>query len=108
LDDSCQSGTFGSVLFPCLIAAFAIDVSNSILYLVVAELVFVGRRCKIKVMEMRINEPFNEGGVSALNEILVADLKDRGHIVTAQVEAAFRAVPHHLFVPVVSLEEAYT
>lgn len=38
---------------------------------------------------------------------LVADLKRRRYIRTAGVEAAFRAVPRHLFVPNVPLDEVY-
>ena len=43
-----------------------------------------------------------------LHQALVDDLKRRGHITTPQVEAAFRAVSRHLFVPGVSLEHVYS
>jgi protein-L-isoaspartate(D-aspartate) O-methyltransferase len=43
-----------------------------------------------------------------LHQALVARLKSQGHLRTPAVEAAFRAVPRHLFVPGVPLEEAYS
>jgi len=43
-----------------------------------------------------------------LHQALVDDLKRRGHITMPQVEAAFRAVSRHLFVPGVSLEQVYS
>jgi protein-L-isoaspartate(D-aspartate) O-methyltransferase len=46
--------------------------------------------------------------VSVLNMALVDALKDNELIYTPYVEAAFRAVPRHLFVPGVPLEEAYS
>jgi len=45
---------------------------------------------------------------SALRQVLVDELKSKGQINTSQVEAAFRAVPRHLFVPGTPLEEAYS
>ena len=44
---------------------------------------------------------------SALNAALVEELKRRGWIRTPRVEAAFRAVPRHLFVPGVPLDDVY-
>jgi protein-L-isoaspartate(D-aspartate) O-methyltransferase len=43
-----------------------------------------------------------------LQQALVDDLKRRGHITTPQVEAAFRAVSRHLFVPGVALGQVYS
>ncbi len=51
--------------------------------------------------------PDNHSDITALNEALVTRLKDKGLIGTSLVEAAFRAVPRHLFVPEVPLEIAY-
>jgi len=45
--------------------------------------------------------------VSALQRGLVEELKRRNCIRTAAVEAAFRAVPRHLFVPGVPLADVY-
>ena len=45
---------------------------------------------------------------SALRQVLVDELKSKGHINTSRVEAAFRAVPRHLFVPGTPLEEVYS
>jgi protein-L-isoaspartate(D-aspartate) O-methyltransferase len=42
-----------------------------------------------------------------LRGALVDKLRDRGTVPTALVEAAFRAVPRHLFLPGVPLEKAY-
>jgi protein-L-isoaspartate(D-aspartate) O-methyltransferase len=46
-------------------------------------------------------------GVAALRQDLVDELKRAGHIRTLAVEAAFRAVPRHLFLPGEPLEEVY-
>src|SRR5512139_345453 len=46
--------------------------------------------------------------VAALNQALIDDLKKRGLIKTPRIEAAFRAVPRHLFLPGVPLEEVYS
>lgn len=43
-----------------------------------------------------------------LRQVLVDGLKEQGAIRTPEVETAFRAVPRHLFIPDVSLEEAYS
>lgn len=45
--------------------------------------------------------------ISILRETLIDELKAKGHLRSEPVEAAFRAVPRHLFVPGVSLAEAY-
>ena len=44
---------------------------------------------------------------SALHRALVDELVRRGHIARPSVEAAFRAVPRHLFLPDVPLEDVY-
>ena len=44
----------------------------------------------------------------ALNQALVDDLKNRGLIQSPRVEAAFRSVPRHLFLPGIPLEEIYS
>ena len=46
-------------------------------------------------------------GPDALHHALVDQLKSNGYISSASVEAAFRAVPRHLFLPDVALEEVY-
>ncbi len=43
----------------------------------------------------------------ALRDALIARLRRDGHLRSSRVEAAFRSVPRHLFVPEVPLEEAY-
>ncbi len=50
----------------------------------------------------------NGNDVSALHEALVEKLKSMGAISTAVVEAAFRAVPRHLFLPDVELQKVYS
>jgi protein-L-isoaspartate(D-aspartate) O-methyltransferase len=45
--------------------------------------------------------------VSTLHQTLVDKLKNAGCITSAPVEAAFRAVPRHLFLPGVALEQVY-
>lgn len=42
-----------------------------------------------------------------LHQALVDKLRSEGHIQSLAVEAAFRAVPRHLFLPGVALEEVY-
>ncbi len=49
----------------------------------------------------------NSSHVSALNHALVEELKRKRYIRSPQVEAAFRAVPRHLFLPGLPLEEVY-
>lgn len=44
---------------------------------------------------------------ASLNNALIDALKQRGDLLDARVEAAFRAVPRHLFLPAVPLEDAY-
>lgn len=44
---------------------------------------------------------------SALHRALVDELVRQGHIESPAVEAAFRAVPRHLFLPEVPLEDVY-
>jgi protein-L-isoaspartate(D-aspartate) O-methyltransferase len=44
----------------------------------------------------------------ALQQALVDGLKRAGHITTAPVEAAFRAIPRHLFLPGVALDLVYS
>src|SRR5437868_1470793 len=48
-----------------------------------------------------------EDNASALHQALVNKLKKDGTISTPSVEAAFRGVPRHLFLPGVSLDEVY-
>lgn len=48
-----------------------------------------------------------ERNISALHQALVDKLKRMGLIRTPPVEAAFRAVPRHLFLPDVPLEKVY-
>jgi protein-L-isoaspartate(D-aspartate) O-methyltransferase len=43
----------------------------------------------------------------ALHQTLVDQLKSNGYIQSSRVEAAFRAVPRHLFLPGMPLEEVY-
>lgn len=50
----------------------------------------------------------NDTAPLALHQALVDRLMSQGFIHTRPVEAAFRAVPRHLFVPGVPLEEAYS
>ncbi len=50
----------------------------------------------------------NNGNVIGLNQALVDELKAKGYIQTPRVEAAFRAVLRHFFVPGTPLEEVYS
>jgi protein-L-isoaspartate(D-aspartate) O-methyltransferase len=50
----------------------------------------------------------NNSDVLALNQVLIGELKSKGCIQMPHVEAAFRAVLRHLFVPRVPLEEVYS
>jgi protein-L-isoaspartate(D-aspartate) O-methyltransferase len=45
--------------------------------------------------------------ISALHQALVDELKHKGYLYTSPVEAAFRAVPRHLFLPDVAPDEVY-
>ena len=47
------------------------------------------------------------GEINVLHQKLVDELTQRGYITSPGVEAAFRAVPRHLFLPGVPLEEVY-
>jgi protein-L-isoaspartate(D-aspartate) O-methyltransferase len=46
--------------------------------------------------------------IRALHENLIASLKERGELSDPRLEAAFRAVPRHIFLPDLTPEEAYT
>ena len=50
----------------------------------------------------------NPSDPSTLHQAYVDRLKRAGHIRTARVEAAFRAVPRHLFVPGFPLDHVYS
>ncbi len=50
----------------------------------------------------------NNGNANALNQVLVDDLKNRKCIETPEVEAAFRAVLRHHFLPGTPLEIVYS
>ncbi len=58
-------------------------------------------------MEQREPDKNNDNAI-ALNQALVDDLKNRELIHTPRVEAAFRAVLRHFFVPGTPLEEVYS
>ncbi len=47
------------------------------------------------------------GDAPARHRTLIDALRDAGHIATPRVEAAFRAIPRHLFLPDVPLETVY-
>lgn len=48
-----------------------------------------------------------EPNIPAMHRTLVDQLKQSGYMQDARVEAAFRAVPRHLFLPNVALDEVY-
>lgn len=50
----------------------------------------------------------SSSNISALHQALVDQLKKQENIRTARVEAAFRAVPRHLFLPGVALDKVYS
>jgi protein-L-isoaspartate(D-aspartate) O-methyltransferase len=52
--------------------------------------------------------PGDDEGIAHLHRAFVDNLKRAGQIRTAPVEAAFRAVPRHLFVPGFALEDVYS
>ena len=52
--------------------------------------------------------PNQEEKTTALHQKLVTHLKNKGAIRSDSVESAFRNVPRHLFVPHVSIEDAYS
>lgn len=54
------------------------------------------------------SEPENTSQAAALNQALVDDLKKKGWIQTPHVEAAFRSVLRHHFLPGRPLEEVYS
>ena len=58
-------------------------------------------------METLMPDKANESAV-ALNQALVDKLKNQGLIQTPRVEAAFRAVLRHLFLPGMPLDEVYS
>jgi len=47
------------------------------------------------------------GDANTLNQMLVDQLKWKGSLTLPEVEAAFRAIPRHLFLPDLPLEEVY-
>jgi len=49
----------------------------------------------------------DQGDAPARHRALIDALRDTGHIATPRVEAAFRAIPRHLFLPNVPLETVY-
>ncbi len=58
---------------------------------------------------MKVNPLSNDDDhAQALRRRLVTQLKEQGSIHSPQVEAAFQAVPRHLFVPDAPLERAYS
>jgi protein-L-isoaspartate(D-aspartate) O-methyltransferase len=57
---------------------------------------------------MTINTPDSNADMTALRQKLVDELKTKGVINSPLVEAAFRAVPRHLFVPGKPLEQVYS
>ena len=48
-----------------------------------------------------------EPDITAMHQALVNQVKNNGHIRSARVEAAFRAVPRHLFLPNMAPAEVY-
>lgn len=50
----------------------------------------------------------SKSAVDAHLDALIASLKQRGELADSRIEAAFRAVPRHLFLPDVPLELAYS
>ncbi|HKV42124.1 MAG TPA: methyltransferase, FxLD system [Blastocatellia bacterium] len=51
--------------------------------------------------------PKSDLDVTALHQALVDDLKRTGVLVSPEIEAAFRAIPRHLFLPTTPLEDVY-
>ncbi len=49
----------------------------------------------------------DQGGAPARHRALIDALRDAGHIATPRVEAAFRAIPRHLFLPDAPLQTVY-
>jgi protein-L-isoaspartate(D-aspartate) O-methyltransferase len=56
----------------------------------------------------KVNSEINNDQPMTLNEALVDELKSRGWIQTLRIEAAFRAVLRHHFLPGRKLEEVYS
>jgi protein-L-isoaspartate(D-aspartate) O-methyltransferase len=62
---------------------------------------------------MRLSEkenapPIHNSAARALHQALVDGLRRKGYLRSGPIEAAFRAVPRHLFVPGAPLQEAYS
>lgn len=57
---------------------------------------------------MKTDDPREPSDAIALNQTLIEDLKKRGLIQTPSVEAAFRSVYRHLFLPGTPLQEVYS
>ncbi|HXV98758.1 MAG TPA: methyltransferase domain-containing protein, partial [Anaerolineae bacterium] len=53
-------------------------------------------------------EKSSASDISALHRDLIDNLKERELIKTPRIEAAFRAIPRHLFLPEVNLERVYS
>ncbi|MBA2285930.1 MAG: methyltransferase domain-containing protein [Ktedonobacteraceae bacterium] len=51
--------------------------------------------------------PGESSHVAALQQALAEELKSKGYLTAPEVEAAFRSVPRHLFLPSIAPEEAY-
>ena len=49
-----------------------------------------------------------EKSAEELHHALIDSLRSRGVLYDQRVEAAFRAIPRHLFLPGLSLEDVYT
>src|SRR6188474_1874852 len=62
----------------------------------------------IKMTTNRPTNPDKDQDALALSQALIDDLKKRDLIKTPRVEAVFREVPRHLFLPGVPLEEVYS
>jgi protein-L-isoaspartate(D-aspartate) O-methyltransferase len=56
---------------------------------------------------MQAAAPDPDKDISSLHQTLVDQLKHAGYIASAPIEAAFRAVPRHIFLPGVAPEQAY-
>jgi protein-L-isoaspartate(D-aspartate) O-methyltransferase len=50
----------------------------------------------------------DENAITTLHQALIDDLKRSGHLHTTAAEAAFRAIPRHLFLPGVALDLVYS
>ncbi|SBW22520.1 O-methyltransferase [Candidatus Protofrankia californiensis] len=65
-------------------------------------------RMGVSAVDTEITEETPPTTAERLRDALADRLRDQGTVRTGRVEAAIRAVPRHLFVPTVPLEEAYT